>query len=188
MSDESRTSTTGAMPRASTPFETVVVPHLAVLLRVARSLTADPHDAEDLVQDTLVRALRSLATFDGAHPRAWLLTIMRNANVNRHRRRRPGLLPGRDDLSGEADRRNPAAPAAEDVALAGARWLDDALGRLPPRHRRVVHLVDVAGLTYDEAAAVLGVPVGTVMSRLHRARRRLRADLGPHLDHRSDHR
>jgi len=159
-------------------FDTFVLPHLPVLWRVARSLCRNTHDAEDLVQDTLVRAYQGLDRFDGAHPRAWLLTIMRNAHINQHRRQRPGLL--RDPaVVDEADRRGQTAPSAEDVAstLTPAPWIADALARLSPRHLAAVRLVDIDGLTYDEAAAALGIPTGTVMSRLHRARRRMRAHL-----------
>lgn len=155
-----------------------------MLLRVARSLTGNPHDAEDLVQDTVIRAFRGMARFDGVHPRAWLLTIVRNANINRHRRRRPALLHDATDLPDAADRHNPASPSAEDDAIvhAAPEWLPGALARLSPRHAEVIALVDVDGLTYDEAAAALGIPVGTVMSRLHRARHRMRAHLArdPH--------
>lgn len=164
-------------------FDAFVVPHLPVLWRVARSLCRNAHDAEDLVQDTLVRAYKGLDRFDGAHPRAWLLTIMRNTHINQHRRQRPGLLHD-PTVVDEADRRNPTAPSAEDVAAAQAPapWVADALARLSPRHIDVVRLVDIDGLTYDEAAAALGIPTGTVMSRLHRARRRMRAHLTRHPD------
>lgn len=190
MSDESQTSETSPAPPAAGPFDAFVDPHLAVLLRVAGSLCRNPHDAEDLVQDTLLRAFKAIGAFDGAFPRAWLLTIMRNANINRHRRQRPGLLRDADDLAGEADRRNPPAPSAEDVAATHtpAPWIADALGRLSPRHLQVVQLVDIDGLTYDEAAAALGIPAGTVMSRLHRARQRMRAHLARHPDFRSEQR
>src|SRR5260370_27316687 len=77
-------------------FTELVLPEVDVLLRVALSLTAQPADAEDLVQDTLLRAFRSLDTFDGAHPRAWLLTVLRHAEHNRHRRQRPVLLDDPD--------------------------------------------------------------------------------------------
>ncbi len=115
---------------------------------------------------------------------------MRNANINRHRRQRPGLLHDATDLVGEADRRNPPAPSAEDVAAVHepAPWIADALGRLSPRHLQVVQLVDIDGLTYDEAAAVLGIPAGTVMSRLHRARHRMRTHLNHDPDFRSEDR
>ena len=87
MADESQTSETNPAPPIGVPFDAFIDPHLAVLLPVAGLLC--PHDAEDLVQDTLIRAFNGLGTFDGAHPRAWLLTIMRNANINRHRRQPP---------------------------------------------------------------------------------------------------
>lgn len=157
-------------------FAAHVVPEIEVLLRVARSLTARAADAEDLVQDTLLRAYRSIETFDGRHPRAWLLTIMRNAEINRNRRRRPDLLddPGAamERLSATADRR--FDPETVVVGEAFEAVVADALDALPDRFRTVVELIDINGLTYGEAAGLLGVPVGTVMSRLHRARNRIR--------------
>lgn len=156
-----------------------VLPEIDVLLRVAQSMTAQPSDAEDLVQDTLLRAWRSIDTFDGRYPRAWLLTILRNTEINRHRRRRPQLLGGPGiELERHADGR-PAGASAEDTVI--DRVFDDtvqsALADLPDGFRAVVILVDVDGLTYAEAARVLDVPEGTVMSRLHRARTRIRARL-----------
>jgi len=189
MADESQINPTNPTPPVTVgSFDAFVGPHLPMLLRVASSLCRNSHDAEDLVQDTLLRAFRGLGGFDGTYPRAWLLTIMRNANINRHRRQRPGLLHDAADLEGEADRRNPPASSAEDVVAAHtpAPWIADALQCLSPRHLRVVQLVDIAGLTYDEAAATLGIPAGTVMSRLHRARSRMRAHLAHHPDVRSE--
>lgn len=81
-----------------TAFDRYVVPELAVLYRVARGLTAQPADAEDLVQDTLVRAFRAIGSFDGRHPMAWLLTILRRAHLNRVRRRLPHLMDSADFL------------------------------------------------------------------------------------------
>jgi len=77
-------------------YADLVLLELPVLLRVARTMTGQPADAEDLVQDTLLRAWRALDTFDGRHPRAWLLTVMRHTEINRHRRRRPELLDDPD--------------------------------------------------------------------------------------------
>lgn len=158
-----------------------VIPEVDVLLRVALSITAQPADAEDLVQDTLLRAWRSIDTFDGRHPRAWLLTILRNTEINRHRRRRPELLHDPDPDVGRAARQDgPTALSAEDEVVDrqfdGA--LHDAVAALPERMRSVLLLVDVDQLSYAEAARVLGVPEGTVMSRLHRARKRVRDRLG----------
>jgi RNA polymerase sigma-70 factor, ECF subfamily len=153
-------------------FTRLVLPEVDVLLRVAHTIVGRPADAEDLVQDTLLRAYRSIETFDGAHPRAWLLTIMRNAHVNQHRRRRPVLLRERD-LTIER-----SAPPADDVVERVLHeHIEEALRELSPRHRRVVDLVDIGGLSYAEAALALDVPVGTIMSRLHRARRQLRRHL-----------
>ncbi len=163
-------------------FRQHVEPEIEVLLRVARTLTRSGPDAEDLVQETLVRAYRAIERFDGRHPRAWLLTILRNTNANMHRRQRPGLV---DDWVVMDDQRPafgvPPAPA-EDEALWGRLEADlqRAVQELDPRFRAVVLLVDVDQLSYAEAAQTLGVPVGTVMSRLHRARNRLRRALTVH--------
>lgn len=146
------------------------------MLRVALSLTAQPADAHDLVQDTLLRAWRSFDTFDGKHPRAWLLTILRNADRNSVRTRRP------DPVDPSTVPAGPAVPSAEDSAHLGM-W-DEAvaagLAALKPEVRRLVLLVDVDGLSYAEAAAALGIPEGTVMSRLHRARKKIKARLEAH--------
>lgn len=161
-------------------FKTHVVPELEVMYNVAMALTRSPADAEDLVQDALIRAYRAVDRFDGRHPRAWLLTILRNTHINRHRRRRPELLRDPDtelerlaatSAGGEFD---PEAVVVEPVFDA---QVATALENLPDRFRSAVKLVDVAGLSYQEAADQLSVPVGTVMSRLHRGRRRMRAEL-----------
>lgn len=154
-------------------FERYVVPELAVLLHVARTMTVREQDAEDLVQDTLIRAYNAIDRFDGTHPRAWLFTIMRHAQANLTRRRRPELL---DDPTDAED-------VASDAAASPEKRVDErlfveavgvALRELPKHMIQVLELVDLDGLTYPEAAAALGVPVGTVMSRLHRARRKIR--------------
>lgn len=158
-------------------FATYVLPEIDVLLRVAHSLVPRPADAEDLVQDTLVRAFRSIEGFDGRHPRAWLLTIMRNTQLNRTRRQRPELLDDPD----AADAMGTAGEGPSPEALVLGEMFDtaviDALSALPARSRQIVELVDVNGLSYAEAAEVAGVPVGTVMSRLHRARAGIRRHL-----------
>jgi RNA polymerase sigma-70 factor (ECF subfamily) len=159
-------------------FARYVLPELDVLLRVALSRTRNPADAEDLVQDTLLRAFRAIGGFDGAHPRAWLLTIMRNAQANRVRRRRPSLLRDPDAGQRAQDERD-MHRSAESIVVGEAfdATVADAMTRLPTRFRYVVELVDIDGLSYQEAAGALGVPIGTVMSRLHRARHRIRTRL-----------
>ncbi len=164
---------------ADTAFETFVLPEIEVLFRVARSITRHDADAEDLVQDTLLRAFRAIDGFDGRHPRAWLLTIMRNAQVNRTRRQRPGLLRDPDEATDRSAAVADDAAGPEQVAM-DSRFdatVEAAYLALPSKFREVVDLVDVAGLSYAEAAKVLGVPQGTVMSRLHRGRKRIRAAL-----------
>jgi RNA polymerase sigma-70 factor (ECF subfamily) len=162
-------------------FARYVLPEVDVLLRVARTLTLQPVDADDLVQDTLIRAFRACDRFDGAHPRAWLLTILRNTHLNRVRVRRPGLLD--DPQAHEEDRVSwpGSAPPSSPEDLVLGEVFDDAvaqaLGGLPEVFGAAVRLVDLDGLSYAEAAGVLGVPVGTVMSRLHRGRGRIRVSL-----------
>jgi len=156
-------------------FEMQVLPEVPVLLRVARSMTSQPADAHDLVQDTLLRAWRSIDTFDGRYVRSWLLTIMRNAEHNRHRRKRPDPIDLTEASNYELRHQQRSASAEQDVM--DTRF-DEAvtagLASLSPDFRQAVFLVDVDGLSYAEAAAILGVPEGTVMSRLHRARKRIR--------------
>jgi RNA polymerase sigma-70 factor, ECF subfamily len=160
-------------------FREYVLPELDVLLRVARRLTRNAAEAEDLVQDALVRAFRALDRFDGRYPRAWLLTILRNTHYNRLRKKRPDLLDdevaqrlpdsgvdGRRDGTAERALRDDFDPLVR-----------EALRSLSSKHRAVIALVDLDGLTYQEAADLLAVPVGTVMSRLHRARAKVRSHL-----------
>ena len=148
-------------------FDRVVVPEIGRLHGAARTLTKESASAEDLVQDTLVRAYRALCRFDGRYPRAWLLTILRNSFAKDARKRRP--VPT-DEV-----------PVSVDVDHADALAFDDQLARalasLPEAQREVVMLVDIEELSYAEAAAALDVPAGTVMSRLHRARQQLRREL-----------
>lgn len=161
-------------------FERYVLPEVEVMLRVARSLTRNQADAEDLVQDTLIRAYKAIDRFDGRHPRAWLLTILRNTHINRNRRRRPELMHD-PDVQMERAAQSPAADEAARpdrfVDLEFDAEVESALDSLSPPFAEVIDLVDVNGLTYAEAAEVIGVPVGTVMSRLHRGRKKIREQL-----------
>ncbi|MCP3934073.1 MAG: sigma-70 family RNA polymerase sigma factor [Actinomycetia bacterium] len=161
-------------------FRQYVVPEIDVMYRRAMSLTRNRSDAEDLVQEALIRAYKAVDRFDGRYPRAWLLTIVRNAQINRTRRKRPGLL---DDPDTEMDRLavtdlgddyDPEATVVDPVFDA---TIANALESLPVKFKRPVELVDIGALSYQEAADELGIPVGTVMSRLHRARKRVREQL-----------
>jgi RNA polymerase sigma-70 factor, ECF subfamily len=140
---------------------------IPALRRYARALTRDTETADDLVQDTLVRALRSEHLFLSGDVRAWLYTILTNLNRNRLRTlsRRPTLMPIKD---------SDAAIAGPDT---GSRDIARALDDLAEEQRAALLLVVLEGLTYREVAEIQGVPIGTVMSRLARARMQIRAYL-----------
>lgn len=159
-------------------FEELIVPEVDFLARVARSMSRSSAEAEDLAQDALLKAFRALDSFDGRYPRAWLYRITRNTAINRDQRNREFLLSEGDDIEGSL---TPADAGDEPEHRVVTPILDHDLERalddLPPSFRLVVQLVDVEGMRYQEAADVLEVPIGTVMSRLHRARARLRKAL-----------
>jgi RNA polymerase sigma-70 factor (ECF subfamily) len=138
------------------------------LRRYARALTRDADIADDLVQDTLVRALRSEHLFEGDEIRSWLYTILTNLNRNRRRSlaRRPVLSPIEDN-----DAPDLAGPEA------GGRDIERALALLVEDQRTALLLVVLEGLSYREVAEVQGVPIGTVMSRLARARSQIKTYL-----------
>src|SRR5438105_151732 len=165
------------MPEADVPtWEQVAREHGRFLYTVAYRLTGNHDDAQDLVQEVLVRVERGLATYRPGSMEGWLSRIATNAFLDdvRRRKRRPLDLAG-DDL----DRVAPAAPAA-DLVAATERLGDDvqaALQTLPDDYRVAVVLCDVVGLTYDEIAESLSVPIGTVRSRIHRGRTQLRTVL-----------
>lgn len=161
-------------------FAKYVEPEIPVLLRVARTLTGSVTDAEDLVQETLIRAYRAMGGFDGAHPRAWLLTILRHTASNMRRRTRPDLVEDWDLLSDPKPAfgaHRPETPQEAALAQVLDEDLERAIGALGERFRVVLVMIDVHGLTYAECAQSLGIPVGTVMSRLSRARDRMRKHL-----------
>ena len=141
---------------------------IPALRRYARALTRDAEIADDLVQDTLVRALRSEHLFHGGEVRSWLYTILTNLNRNRLRSlaRRPTLTPIEE---------NDAADASGPEA--GGRDIERALAMLVDEQRTALLLVVLEGLTYREVAEIQGVPIGTVMSRLARARTQIKSYL-----------
>lgn len=176
--DQQNPAATDGGADSNATFERYVLPEMEVLYRTAWSLTRSDAEAQDLVQDTLLRAFRAIDRFDGRYPRAWLLTIMRNANINRVRKKKPDLLDDPDATFERsvmfADNDDPESLVVEPVFDAAVQ---DAYTNLPDNFRAVVELVDLNGLSYQEAADTLDVPVGTVMSRLHRARGRIREHL-----------
>lgn len=170
-------------------FEEIALPHLDSLYGVALRLTREPAAAEDLVQDTMVRAYRFWHRFEpGTNVRAWLFTILRNTFVSRyhhdHREREKA-----SDLAAQLSSLGPAeapvvsasafpAPDSAVEAKFTAERVHAALASVPEDFRLAVTLADIEGMSYKEIAAIMGCPIGTVMSRLYRGRRHLSRALG----------
>lgn len=156
-------------------FESEVLPHSTRLFRLAMWLERNRADAEDAVQETMVQALRSFHRYQpGTNCRAWLITILQRIISNRRRARgRSIVVSDPDDRIANAAAFVPPVPQAltDETVL-------ESLRRLPLMFQEVILLCDIEELSYKEAAEALGVPVGTVMSRLHRGRARLRDELG----------
>jgi len=151
-------------------FHCLIEEQIPRLRRYARALTRNPERADDLVQDTLVRALAKQDLWEpGTDLRAWLFTLMHNQNVNSVRRSlREGTAVDVEQLSS-------ALIATTDPTASRKLFeLERALGQLPVEQREAILLVGLEGLAYEEAAAILGVPIGTVRSRLSRGRDNLR--------------
>ena len=163
-------------------FNEMVLPHLDDAYGLARWLTANRTDAEDVVQDACMRALASLETAVVERPRAWLLTIVRNTAFSWMEKNRPKavVLVGDSELLDAAAAHRDASPGQEEVLIAAAdeAALESAILALPPIFREVVVMRDINGMSYREIAAATGAPQGTVMSRLARARAQLVDKLG----------
>ena len=157
-------------PAAGDRFDRWVRDHVEMLYRVAFRLLGDPHDAEDVVQDAFRSAWASRHLFDpDRSERAWLLAILRRRAADHWRRSTAVVPPGMGELP------QPAAPAGRDpFADELSSAMQRALGRLHEELRETLLLVVVGGLTHQEAADLQGVPLGTVLSRVSRARSRLR--------------
>ena len=150
----------------------LIIEHIPRLRRYARALVGDRYVADDLVQDTLERAWNKFYLWrPGSDLRAWLFTIMHNVFVNQARRRRHEIEQALEEMPAVAVR----GMQAEQLEL---RDVDRALRALPVEQREVVLLVAVEQLTYEEVSRALDIPIGTVMSRLSRARERMRLLLG----------
>lgn len=159
-------------------FERVVLPHLDDAYTLARYLLRDEHDAQDVVQDAVLRALRYFDGYRDGDARAWLLAIVRNCCLTWQRRHRGDrlIVPFDDDLAERvSDSRETDTLAMERSDRA---MLERAVAALPTEFREVIVLREVEGLSYKEISDVIGVPMGTVMSRLARARKRLASALG----------
>ncbi len=154
-------------------FEREALPHMRQLYGAAYRLTRDAADAEDLVQETYLRAFRA---FEGYTPdtniRAWLFTILHRTRTDFFRK------AGRSPQTVELAEEGPGVPPPQDILARGQEDVGRALEALPEAFRVAVLLRDVQDFAYDEIAGILGVPIGTVMSRIHRGRALLRASLG----------
>ena len=166
---------------AAPGFEQIVLPHLDAAYNLARWLVRDPAAAEDIVQDACLRALQYFASFRGGDGRAWLLQIVRNASYAALRRARGtvevALGEDTDDATGAVLGMNvpdgAPDPEAAFVLRQDLARLDAALAALPVELRECLVLCELEQLSYKEIARVTAVPIGTVMSRLWRARQRL---------------
>ncbi|MFO0553678.1 MAG: sigma-70 family RNA polymerase sigma factor [Polyangiaceae bacterium] len=179
----------GARSGASDPFAIEMLGHLDVLYSVASRMTRSSTEAEDLVQDTIVKAMRAREQFEaGTNLKAWLLKILTNTFINRYRRggMERDLLDGPDADSltdgwvGAATMRSIRDPETQALQPIIEGELVRALDELPPEFRLAVVLSDVEELSYKEIADIMGCPIGTVMSRLHRGRKLLQKRLYDH--------
>jgi RNA polymerase sigma-70 factor (ECF subfamily) len=165
-------------------FESEALPHANTLYNYALRMTANAADADDLVQETFLKAFRFWEKYEkGTNIRAWLFRIMKNSYINRYRResKEPDTVDYDDVQNFYNTIRDESAPSSDMQESALGQLLDDdvatAIVRLSEDFRTVVILCDIEGLTYEETAEFLAVPLGTVRSRLHRGRSLLRTEL-----------
>lgn len=165
-------------------FNEEILPHMDVLYNFALRLTADPIDAEDLVQDTIVKAYRFFSSYEkGTNAKAWLFRILKNSFINNYRKisKRPQEVDYDEVESYYETVRAERTETSDLERLMFRELMDDdlskALSRLPEDFRTVVLLCDVEGYTYEEIANMLDVPIGTIRSRLHRGRNLLKTEL-----------
>ena len=164
-------------------FRNIVMPHINEAYRLAHWLTGNRTDAEDVVQDASLRAFRAIRDFAGGSARSWLLSIVRNTAYSWLRKNRPKTVVTVEDLEAvELKHANPGDPDGETpeavlIAKADAEQIREAIAALPSPFRETLVLRDIEGLDYREIAEATEVPIGTVMSRLARARRRLTTTL-----------
>lgn len=166
-------------------FEAVILPHLDSAYTLARYLTRHDQDAEDIVQEASLRAFRHFTGFrgeTGRDARAWLLTIVRNAVFSMRKRHRAEDLTTEFDEELHSEAVSDDQPGAAVERESARQSLHRALDRLGPDYREVIVLRELQELSYKEISDVTGVPVGTVMSRLSRARQKLATALGGEAD------
>ncbi len=161
--------------RARKIFADVVLPHLDDAFTLARWMTGNRTDAEDVVQEACLRAFKGLDGFSGGSGRPWLLAIVRNTALTWLAKNRPKAMITTDDLEAmeramPAEAETPASPEAAFLARVEAERLEAALAALPLPYRETIVMREINGSSYREIAAITAVPIGTVMSRLARAR------------------
>jgi RNA polymerase sigma-70 factor (ECF subfamily) len=170
---------TSSAPGSS--FDDVVLPHLGAARRLARWLMRNEHDAEDVVQEASLRAFRYFRTFGGGDGRAWFLRIVRNICLDWHGQRTAALTDPFDE--NQHPGRHPAIdPEALLLRNDDATLVTRAMRSLPDRFHHLLVLRELEGLSYRELADVTGIPIGTVMSRLSRAREALRGAVHSELE------
>ncbi|PWU10228.1 MAG: RNA polymerase subunit sigma [Terriglobia bacterium] len=154
-------------------FEAAMLPHLDAAYNLARWLVGNPHDAEDAVQDAYLRALTYFDAFHGEDGRGWLFAIVRNACYQRLRkiRRSVAVFEPVESLEAAADHK--PGPEALHLREADRQTIERGLECLPPEYREVLVLREMEGMSYKQIARIIEAPIGTVMSRLARGRRRL---------------
>jgi RNA polymerase sigma-70 factor, ECF subfamily len=151
-----------------------LLPHLDSAYNLARWLVRNAEDAEDVVQEAYMRALQYASGFRGGDPRAWLLTIVRHTAYRWLQKTRPYEAAAQFDEEIHTSGTEISNPEQLTLQSADARFVEKALGELPVRFREILILRELEGLSYKEIASVLGMPMGTVMSTLSRARDRFR--------------
>jgi RNA polymerase sigma factor (sigma-70 family) len=165
-------------------FTSVVLPHLDAAYNLAHWMTGNRTDAEDVVQDASLRAFRAIHKFAGGNARAWVLCIVRNTACSWLRKNRPTAVVTVEDLEAveavyaKPTDRDGETPEAALIAKTDAEYVRAAIAALPTPFRETLVLRDIEGLDYREIAEATEVPIGTVMSRLARARGRLIATIG----------
>jgi len=164
-------------------FEHSLLPHLDAAYNMARWLTRNDHDAEDVVQESFIRALRYFDRLEGTDARPWLLGIVRNTCYTWLRKNRPAEMVAVDDIEdlppGIGAESTPATSSPEVIVLQSAnrKLVNQALEELPVAYREVIVMREIEDMSYKDIAAVAGIPIGTVMSRLSRGREILKRSI-----------
>jgi RNA polymerase sigma-70 factor, ECF subfamily len=176
---EERDTTQG---RESASFEETMLPHMDAAHNLARWLLRNEHDAQDVVQETYLRAFKSFAGFHGSNGRAWLLTIVRNTSYTLLKKNHAVDLTTTFDEEIHGSGQESVSPATILEHSENAELIKEAMDELPAEFREILILRHQEGLSYKEIADIAQIPPGTVMSRLARARGKLKESLGARIN------